>query len=127
MEKSGKVLSNEKRKLYSVLAGVGAGIANGLFGGGGGMIIVPILTHLLKYPAKNAHATAILIILPLSFVSGLFYVAFGVQVSIVIPVVSGVCIGGVLGAFLLPKLSNKWISVIFSFLMLVAGVKLLLF
>lgn len=127
MEETKKDVDIKHRKLFSVLTGVGAGIANGLFGGGGGMIVVPMLTYLLKYPTKSAHATAILIILPLSIVSGLFYVAFGVRVSVILPVLFGVLAGGVLGAFLLSKLSNKWVSVIFSILMAAAGVKMLFF
>ena len=117
----------KQKNLFAVLCGVGAGVVNGLFGGGGGMIVVPMLTGLLKYPTKSAHATAILIILPLSIVSGLFYVAFGVQVKVLLPVLTGVIVGGIVGALLLNKISNKWITIIFAFLMAAAGVKMLIF
>lgn len=117
----------KNRRIISVLTGVGAGLANGIFGGGGGMIVVPMLIMLLKYPSKYAHATAILIILPLSLTSALFYVAFGINVSTLIPVSIGVILGGIIGAILLSKLSNKWITIIFSIIMVVAGVKMLIF
>ena len=116
-----------KRTVFAVITGIGAGLANGVFGGGGGMIVVPMLLILLKYTTKTAHATAILIILPLSITSGLFYVAFGINVSVIIPVLIGVIVGGVLGALLLKKLSNKWIGIIFSVVMICAGVKMLIF
>lgn len=119
---------DKKQTLFSVLTGASAGLINGLFGGGGGMIVVPMLVALLKKEPKTAHATAILIILPLSIVSGLFYVAFGnLQLNVGIPVAIGVVVGGAAGALLLSKLSSKWIVVIFSVVMAAAGVKMLLF
>ncbi len=119
---------NGKKLLYSTIIGLSAGLINGLFGGGGGMVVVPMLMFLLKYLPKNAHATAILIILPLSLISGMFYSVFGsVKLDLVIPVLIGVVSGGILGAFLLPKLSSKWLVIIFSTVMAVAGLKMLFF
>ena len=118
----------KKEKIISVIAGCVTGLINGLFGGGGGMIVVPILTSLLNCKPKSAHATALMIILPLSLVSGLFYAAFGsVDFGVGIPVTIGVVAGGVIGAFLLSKLSSKWIVIIFSLAMAAAGIKMLLF
>ncbi|MBE5750505.1 MAG: sulfite exporter TauE/SafE family protein [Clostridiales bacterium] len=120
---------NSKRlNLYAALTGVIAGLINGVFGGGGGMIVVPMLIMLLKCDPKKAHATAILIILPLSLVSGLFYALFGnLNFQVFIPVSIGVVLGGAVGALLLSKLSNKWIIIIFSAVMAVAGAKMLFF
>lgn len=117
-----------KTKMQCVITGAIAGFINGLFGGGGGMIVVPLLTYFLKLKSKNAHATAILIILPMSIVSGLLYASGkSLDLGLTIPTAIGVTVGGVLGAFALNKLSNKWVSVIFSIVMAVAGIKLLLF
>ena len=110
------------------VAGGVAGLINGLFGGGGGMIIVPTLTVLLKRKTQRAHATAILIILPLSILSGLFYAYFGsFDLRVGIPVLIGVTVGGALGALLLSKLSSKWLVIIFTVVMMGAGVKMLFF
>jgi uncharacterized membrane protein YfcA len=125
-----KNISKNKMKgvIFQLLGGSFAGLCNSLFGGGGGMIIVPLLSLLLKCETKKAHATAILIILPLSIVSGLFYLAFSVfNASIGIPVGFGVILGGILGALLLSKLSSNWLTIIFSVIMVIAGVKMLLF
>ncbi len=114
--------------LISVITGAVAGIINGIFGGGGGMVVVPMLTKLLKFQSKNSHATAILIILPLSIISGALYVVFGnFKFEIGVPVIIGIIIGGILGAILLSKLSSKWVMIIFSVVMAVAGGKMLLF
>lgn len=117
-----------KRIMFSLVIGGIAGFLNGLFGGGGGMIVVPLLMWMLKLKSKEAHATAILIILPLSITSGLFYASFGnLDVSVLIPAGLGVIGGGIVGAFLLKKLSSKWVVVIFSIVMAVAGAKMLFF
>ncbi len=119
---------NNKESFYAVLTGCVAGLINGLFGGGGGMIVVPMLVFLMKRNPKTAHATALLIILPLSIVSGLFYIAFGnLNLGVGIPVAIGVCVGGAIGALLLSKLSSKWVIIIFSVVMAGAGVKMLFF
>ena len=119
---------NGKKNVYAVITGIIAGIVNGLFGGGGGMIVVPMLIKLLDCPPKKAHATALLIILPLSIVSGIIYAVFGsLNLRIGTPVGIGVIAGGVLGAFLLSKLSAKWVVIIFSEVMAGAGIKMLFF
>ena len=123
-------IKNDKKnlKLFAVLAGAIAGLVNGLFGGGGGMVIVPMLINFLNCPEKKAHATAILIILPLSIISGLLYLSFGaLNFSVAIPTTIGVVIGGGLGALLLSKLSGRWVTIIFSVVMAIAGGKLLFF
>ena len=117
-----------KYKSFAILTGLFAGVVNGVFGGGGGMIVVPMLVLLLKIPQNKAHATAILIILPLSIVSGLLYAAFGsLELSVALPVGGGVIAGGLVGAFLLSKLSSKWLTIVFSVVMMAAGVKMLFF
>ena len=118
----------QAKTFYSVITGIIAGTVNGLFGGGGGMIVVPMLMIFLKKEAKTAHATAILIILPLSIVSAIFYALFGsLDVSVAIPTTIGVAVGGAIGAFLLSNLSSKYIVIIFAAVMVAAGVKMLFF
>ncbi len=119
---------NVKEKFFLVLAGTLTGLCNGLFGGGGGMITVPVLTMLCGYEPKKAHATAIAVILPVSIISAIIYVIKGYfKLKLTIAVGVGVIAGGILGAVLLKKFSNSVITKIFAVLMLVAGVKLLFF
>ena len=63
--------------LKRTLAGLLTGAVNGLFGGGGGMVAVPLLKNMLGYDEKNAHATAILIIAPVCAVSAVTYIVNG--------------------------------------------------
>ncbi len=126
--KSKKLDKKTKNKIFATLIGCATGLVNGLFGGGGGMIAVPFLTYALKKEPKVAHATAILIILPLCIVSSLLYTSFGnFRVDIGLPVIIGVVLGGVAGSIILPKISAPVISIIFAVVMAGAGVKMLFF
>lgn len=127
-EKENAKKNQVKNFWLSIMVGAITGFINGIFGGGGGMIVVPMLKFILKYSEKQSHATAILIILPLSIASGLFYSAYGrVNFQTFLPIVIGVVGGGVVGALLLKKLSSKWISIIFCLVMAIAGAKMLFF
>lgn len=123
-----KTTKNSKIVLYSIIIGSVTGIVNGLFGGGGGMILVPALTFFLKKQPKIAHATALLIILPMSIVSSILYASFGnFDTSIGVPVIVGTTVGGAVGSIILPKLSSKIVVVSFAIVMIIAGGKMLFF
>ena len=120
-------MDNSKRIFLMVSAGVITGFVNGLFGGGGGMVVVPILIYLLGYEVKTAHATAILIILPISFISAIIYAYSGVfDTDVGLPAAIGVVLGGIAGAKLLTRLKADIVTKIFSFVMLAAGIKMII-
>lgn len=56
-----------------VLIGLMAGIINGLFTSGGGLILVPAFLYILKMEPKKARATSIFCILPMVIVTAIFY------------------------------------------------------
>ena len=121
-------MEKKKENLLMLLSGAFVGLVNGIFGGGGGMLVVPLLVALMKKNPKVAHATAIAVILPISLVSGILYVVFGnFDIRVGIPVTAGVLAGGIIGAFLLKKLPPKGVVVIFAVVMAAAGVKMLFF
>lgn len=109
-----------------ILIGLAAGFVNGLFGAGGGILIVLILTFLLKTEKKKAHATAVMAVLVYSVSSILIYGLKG-NVDIKSAVVSGIsgAVGGAIGAILLKKIPNKYVSKAFGILMLVSSWRLL--
>ena len=114
-----------KGKAQSALCGTAVGLANGLFGGGGGMIAVPLLQR-IGLEEKRAHATAILWILPISVLSFVMYAVKGYyQGAVLIPTAIGVTAGGVLGAKLLGKMPVKAVNLVFAVLQAVAGVFLI--
>lgn len=117
---------NAVKNRQRVLCGTAVGAANSLFGGGGGMIAVPLLQK-TGLDEKRAHATAILLILPVSLLSFILYVWQGFyDPSVLIPTAIGVTAGGFLGAQLLGKLPVKTVNLVFAALQAAAGVFLLL-
>lgn len=114
------------KKWLFVLGGVFIGFLSGFFGGGGGMLLVPLLVSVGLFSQKEAHATAQSIILPLSIVSGVVYVLSGkYDIEVGIPVGIAFIVGGVLGSLVLKKIPNKVLGIVFAGLMIVAGVRLL--
>lgn len=110
-----------------LVLGVLIGFINGFLGAGGGMLLVPCIIPILKMDTKVAHATAILIILPICLVSGLIYAFQGsFDFNIFLPCIIGTIIGGILGTFALSKLKNDIITIIFSGVMVAAGVIMIL-
>lgn len=108
-----------------ILFGALVGAANSLFGGGGGMIAVPLLQK-TGLTEKGAHATAILLILPICILSFFIYAYNGyAQSPVLIPTAIGVTFGGFLGARLLGKLPVKAVNLTFALLQLFAGIFLL--
>lgn len=113
--------------IWLILAGLVIGWVNGFWGGGGGMICVPVLISLLKLPEKRAHATTLLVMLPLSICSFVVYLLKGsvdVKMSLVVGV--GFVVGGVLGAMLLKNINNIVLRLVFALVIIAGGVKMLL-
>ena len=110
-----------------IITGAMIGFVNGFWGGGGGMICVPLLMHIIKLPEKTAHATTLLIMLPLSISSLIVYLISGsIDWIMSLNVCVGFIIGGIIGALILKKISNVWLGIIFSVIIIAGGVKLLI-
>lgn len=115
------------QKVWIVLSGVFVGLINGFLGGGGGMFCVPILEKLFSLKTKEAHSTALVVMLPMSIVSSVIYLfnnnvdTFSLGLCGI-----GVFVGGIAGAIFLKKIKSKWIMLAFAIIMLAAGVKMVL-
>lgn len=109
--------------ILSILVGLFIGFINGFLGAGGGVLLVPFLHYALKDQTKVAHATAILIMLPISVVSSIIYIIQGqFNFMVTLPVLIGSAVGGVTGAILLKKLKSNIIVIIFSLVLIASGV-----
>ena len=110
-----------------LLTGVIIGFVNGFWGGGGGMICVPLLMNVIKLPEKKSHATTLLIMLPLSIASLVVYIMHGnLQIWDSVKIGVGFIIGGVIGANLLKVISNAWLGIVFSLIIIAGGIKMLI-
>lgn len=118
----------EKRNVWLLVTlGAVSGALNGFFGGGGGTIIVPLLISACGFLRKNAHATALLVMLPVSIASAIVYAVNGkMDFLLALPVTIGFSLGGAVGALLLNKLNAAWLKYAFCIIMLAAGVRLII-
>ena len=113
-----------KDKLKSIGGGALIGVINGLLGAGGGMLAVPLLKK-SGAEQKEAHATSIALILPLSAISGAAYLLKGnVKLEDALPYLLPGVIGAVIGSFLLKRISDKWLRRVFGVFMIWAGIRL---
>ena len=111
---------------FLVGCGLAIGFVNGFLGAGGGILTVLVLRYVMKLKPKEAHATAIFVILPLCAVSGIVYVILGhFRLYVSIFVLIGLLVGGLLGTVILSKLKNEIIVYIFSTIIILSGVRLL--
>ncbi|WOQ70166.1 sulfite exporter TauE/SafE family protein [Microbacterium limosum] len=92
------------RVLVHVAIGLAAGILSGMFGVGGGTVIVPLLVLLLGYPQRLATGTSLAAIVPTATVGVISYGVSGdvgwVQALIL---AAGAVIGAQAGSWLLPR------------------------
>ena len=108
-------------------AGALTGAVNGLFGGGGGMVAVPLLRGMLGYEEKQAHATAIFIIAPICAASAIIYIINGyADANVIIPAALGSVAGGLAGAYFLNKFPKTIVNYIFIAIMFVAGIRMII-
>ncbi len=109
-----------------VMLGMTTGFMSGLFGIGGGILMVPGLLFLAKFDSRRAHATSLAAMMPMA-ISGL--VTYVVNDTVDWPVVGWLSLGSVFGAFvgtaLLTKLSRRTLAIAFSVPLVIAAIRLL--
>ena len=109
------------------IAGGAAGLANGLFGGGGGMVFLPILSRFGTLEQRRLYATCVGVIFPVCAVSAAVYLWRGeIELMTALPYLIGGLIGGWLGGRLYGKISVKLLKWMFAAFLFYAGVRYLL-
>lgn len=106
------------------LAGLCAGIVNGMFGAGGGMVLVPLLTLLPGLAENDVFSGSVAIILPICIVS-LAFILPGESYSITsaLPYLAGSLIGGLLAWKLGKKIPTKWLHRLLGAFILWGGIR----
>lgn len=114
-------------RLAPRLAGGAAGLANGLFGGGGGMVFLPILSRWGGLPPRKLYATCVAVIFPVCLVSAAVYWWRGsVSLLDAWPYLLGGLAGGWLGGKLYGKVPAQALKWLFAAFLFYAGVRYLL-
>lgn len=112
------------RILQYIITGALAGLANGLFGAGGGMFLVPLFTGWIKLEQRKAFATSVAVILPLSVAALVIYLWKG-QLDMVetLPYLLGGLVGGCFSGRVFQKISMVWLRRLFGVLILYGGIR----
>ena len=115
------------RLLTLALIGLGAGFLSGLFGVGGGTVIVPALVAFLAFDRRLAAGTSLLAIVPTSIVG---VISYGINGNVHWPTAGILAIGTVVGAqigtWLLARLSQQVLRWAFVVFLVVVAVQLVL-
>lgn len=108
------------------LAGALAGAVNGLFGAGGGMVLVPLLTALTPLKQDAVFPASVSIILPVCLVS-LTITAFTGEIAWgdALPWLFGSAAGGIIAGLRGGKIPVKWLHRGLGVLILWGGVRYL--
>jgi len=104
--------------------GISAGLINGLFASGGGLVAVPALTA-QGLTQQKAQATALGFILPISVLSAIGYVLGTGFPEGFLPCAVGASVGGAAGAWLMGRINDVWLNRVFCALMIYAGIRML--
>ena len=109
------------------ISGALAGLVNGLFGGGGGMVLVPLLTRWCGIEEKPAFATCVAVIFPFCVLSAIIYwLRGGLDFLTALPYLLGGLAGGWVGGRLMGCISVVWLRRIFAAFLLYGGMRYLL-
>jgi uncharacterized protein len=115
------------RSLKLMAIGTAAGLFSGLFGVGGGSVIVPLLVLWLGYSERMATATSLAAIVFIAAFAAATQGLYG-NVHVLDAVLVGVpAIGGVLfGTRLQQRVRNRTISLLFAVVLVASAVELVL-
>ena len=115
--------------LILIVAGLIAGFVGGTLGVGGGIIIVPTLVYLLGFTQHQAQGTSLAVLLfPIGILAVINYAKNGyVNYKFAIVLILTFVIGSYFGSVFSIHMPEKVLKKIFGGLMLVAGMRMILF
>ena len=109
-----------------ILAGIGAGAVNGLFGAGGGMVLVPLLGLLTQVDEQDIFSASIAIILPICVVSIIATAANGIILwGASLPYLLGSAAGGLAAGLWGRKIPAIWLHRGLGILIIWGGIRYL--
>lgn len=119
---------NKHKLAGPILAGFGAGAVNGLFGIGGGMVLIPLLTLLTDWEDEKIFASSLSIILPICLVTLTATALTGpLSWGDAIPYLIGSAVGGIAAGFLGRRIPVGLLHKALGLLIIWGGVRYLWF
>lgn len=109
-----------------ILSGFCAGAVNGLFGAGGGMVLVPLLAIWASIRDAEVFPTSLSIMLPVCTVSlGLYAVNNAIPWATALPYLIGSGLGGILAGIFGGRIRAKWLHRTLGIFILWGGIRYL--
>jgi uncharacterized membrane protein YfcA len=103
--------------------GMAGGLLSGLLGVGGGVIMVPLLVLWAGYGQRDAHATSLGAIIPISLAGILtFGIAGKVDWTAAAPLAAGAVAGALLGAGMLARIDERRLRIVFGCFLVVVSI-----
>jgi uncharacterized protein len=109
-----------------IAIGLVAGIASGLLGVGGGIVMVPLLATFAGFAQHRAHATSLAAIVPIAAVGATtFAIAGEIDYPVAGLLAVGSLVGAPLGARFMARSSEGLLTTMFGILMIGVAIQLL--
>ncbi|WP_100373950.1 sulfite exporter TauE/SafE family protein [Bacillus sp. FJAT-45037] len=114
------------RPVVAIMIAAMVGILSGLFGIGGGSLMVPAMIILFHFPAHLAIATSMFMILLSAMLSSISHILLGnVNWLYALALIPGAYIGGIVGAAINKRLSSTALLIILRLFLVLAALRLI--
>jgi hypothetical protein len=108
-----------------IAIGLGGGLLSGLLGVGGGIVMVPLLVLWAGFAQRDAHATSLGAIIPISIAGIVTYGAAGeVRYGTALALAAGSVLGAPIGARLLARMDERMLKLVFGVFLIAVSVLL---
>jgi uncharacterized protein len=114
--------------VIAAIIGLFGGVSSGLFGVGGGIVMVPAMVYLLNTNIKTAIGTSLVVIIPTAITGAFKHQQLGnIDWRLAASLIPLAIVGGVIGAALTKPLPADTLKKFFGGFMILAGCRLLFF
>lgn len=115
--------------IYAIAIGLVAGVSSGLFGIGGGVIIVPLLLYLFNFQQQTATATSLVaLVLPVGILGIINYYRAGFiqmdNVRLGLVIASAMFLGTFLGSKVAAQMHSFTLTRMFSVFLVIVAIRL---
>jgi uncharacterized membrane protein YfcA len=114
-----------KKHIIHTFAGTAAGVVNGIFGAGGGMVLLPLLRAGKILPEEALFPSSVAIILPICIVTLLCNGITGLPWKAALPYLLGGAVGGILAATCGKRIPTLWLHRILGIMIIYGGIRYL--
>jgi uncharacterized membrane protein YfcA len=113
--------------VFYIILGTVAGVLSGMFGIGGGIILIPALVYLCGLTQHQAQGTTLAIMVPpIGLLAAMrYYYSGNVKLGMAAFICVGFFVGGLIGANLVQNVSDPLLKKLFGVFLLAVSVKMI--